>query len=208
MNSETASRPATSALCAICQTPLGPTENEPTTTCPACDAKYHADCWLQNGGCAVYGCAQVPATEGRASIEIPVGYWGQEHKPCPVCNAQILAAALRCRHCGTVFPTARPLGSAEYSRATSQEAQSPRVRRIVLWLFVLCLIPFSAPIAAVVGFGWVDLAPIQLRACREATVALCRPGKNRRRGRLISDRRHRAAGSGVHTVAFLIWICQ
>src|SRR6266568_304599 len=73
MNSETASRPATSALCAICQTPLGPTENEPTTTCPACDAKYHADCWLQNGGCAVYGCAQVPATEGRARIAAVVG---------------------------------------------------------------------------------------------------------------------------------------
>src|SRR6266404_5989510 len=81
MNPETADRPTTSALCAICQTPLGPTENEPTTTCPPCGAKYHADCWLQNGGCAVYGCAQVPATEGRASIEIPVGYWGQEHKP-------------------------------------------------------------------------------------------------------------------------------
>jgi len=156
MNPETADRSATSALCAICQTPLGPTENEPTTSCPACGAKYHADCWLQNGGCAVYGCAQVPTTEGRAGIEIPVGYWGQEHKPCPVCNAQILAAALRCRHCGTVFRTTRPLGSAEFSRAASQEAQSPRVRRNVLWLFILCLIPFSAPIAAVVGLIWLQ----------------------------------------------------
>jgi len=144
--------PEPSALCAICQTPISPEESR--TACPGCKAEYHDECWTENKGCAIYGCSQVPATEGRAAVETPISYWGQEYKPCPVCNAQILAAALRCRQCGSVFQTARPLGSAEFSIAASQEAQAPRLRRSIVWLFILCLVPFTAPVAAVVGLIW------------------------------------------------------
>ncbi len=145
---------AQQALCAICQSPM--TADEPRTACPECRAEYHLDCWQENGGCAVYGCGQVPATEGRASVEVPVGYWGQEHKVCPVCNAQILAAAVRCRECGAVFQSARPLDSAEFSRATAQELQAPSLKRKLLLLFVLCVFPFTAPIAAIAGLIWLQ----------------------------------------------------
>jgi len=141
-----------SAICAICQTPISPDESR--SSCPGCKAEYHNECWTENKGCAIYGCSQVPATEGRAAVEMPVAYWGQEYKPCPVCNAQILAAAVRCRQCGSVFQTARPIGSAEFSIAAFQEAQAPRLRRHILWLFILCLVPFTAPVAAVVGLIW------------------------------------------------------
>jgi hypothetical protein len=144
--------PASSILCAICQTAIAP--EAPRTDCPGCKAQYHAECWAENKGCAVYGCSQVPATEGRAAVEVPVAYWGQEYKPCPVCNTQILAAAVRCRHCGSVFQTARPLDSSEFSIAASHEAQAPRLRRSIIWLFVLCLIPFTAPVAAIIGLIW------------------------------------------------------
>jgi hypothetical protein len=137
------------ALCAICQTPIAAGDSR--AACPACNAGYHEECWNENGGCAIYGCDRVPPTEGRAAIEIPVAYWGQEHKPCPVCNAEILAAALRCRHCGSVFQTARPLDSVEFSRAASHEAQAPRLRRNLIILFVLCLIPLTAPIGALIA---------------------------------------------------------
>ena len=93
-------------LCAICQSPLG-NESE-LVSCPECQAPYHAECWQENGGCAVYGCSQVPPTEHRQNIEIPVSYWGREKKPCPVCGTEILAAALRCRNCGTTFESALP----------------------------------------------------------------------------------------------------
>jgi RING finger family protein len=139
-------------VCAICQAPISP--GEPVTPCPGCKAEYHAECWTENKGCAIYGCSEVPATEGRAAVETPVAYWGQEYKPCPVCNAQILAAAVRCRQCGSVFQTARPLGSAEFSIAASQEAQAPRLRRTIIWLFILCVVPFTAPVAAVIGLIW------------------------------------------------------
>src|SRR5512138_2081358 len=93
--------PPDGSLCAICQSSLEPPSE--LTRCPECQSAYHADCWQENGGCAIYGCAQVPATEGRAALEIPAAYWGQEEKPCPACGRQILAAAVRCRHCGATF---------------------------------------------------------------------------------------------------------
>jgi hypothetical protein len=139
-------------LCAICQSPLS--AGEATVACPDCHAEYHADCWNENHGCAIYGCAQVPATEGRSAIEVPVAYWGQENKACPVCEKEILAAAVRCRHCGTVFQSARPLDSDEFSRSAALKARSPHLRRVIVWVFVLCIIPFSAPVATVAGWFW------------------------------------------------------
>ena len=162
------------ARCAICQTPIAAGESK--TSCPGCQAEYHAECWNENGGCAVYGCDRVPPTEGRAAIEIPVAYWGQENKPCPVCGAQILAAAVRCRHCGAVFQSARPLDSAEFSRAASDEARAPRLRRQIVWLFVLCLIPFSAPIAAVVGLVWLQSRQDQIQKLPSLYGALAKIG--------------------------------
>jgi len=45
-------------LCAICQSAIG--EGDVRTACPGCGAPYHAECWAENGGCAVYGCECVP----------------------------------------------------------------------------------------------------------------------------------------------------
>jgi len=169
-----ASAAAGEALCAICQSALS--LGGALTFCPACRAEYHADCWQENGGCAVYGCSRVPPTEGRAPLEIPVAFWGQEHKPCPVCNAQILAAAVRCRHCGSVFQTARPLDSAEFSRAASHQAQAPLLRRKIVWLFVLCVIPFSAPFAAIAGLLWLKARQEEVRSLPSLYGALGKIG--------------------------------
>jgi hypothetical protein len=144
--------PGSAPLCAICQSPLS--AGEARTACPDCHTEYHADCWIENRGCALYGCPRVPPTEGRSAIEVPIAYWGQENKACPVCGKEILAAAVRCRHCGTVFQTAHPVASDEYSRMASLKAQSPRLRKTIVWLFVLSIIPFSAPVAAVTGWFW------------------------------------------------------
>jgi predicted amidophosphoribosyltransferase len=165
---QTGAEPAASResppLCAICQSPFSP--GEATVACPDCHTEYHADCWNENRGCALYGCSQVPPTEGRRAIEVPVAYWGRENKACPVCDKEILAAAVRCRHCGTVFQTARPVESGEYSRMASLKVQSPRLRKTIIWLFVLNIIPFSAPVAALAGWFWrqshrdaIDLLP-------------------------------------------------
>src|ERR1700689_4080854 len=98
--------PVSGTLCAICQSPFA--ADDESTPCPACRSVYHSDCWQENGGGAGYGWPQVSPAEGRVALEIPAAYWGQEEKPCPRCKRQILAAAVRCRHCGATFSSSRP----------------------------------------------------------------------------------------------------
>jgi predicted RNA-binding Zn-ribbon protein involved in translation (DUF1610 family) len=138
--------------CAICQSPILPAEK--MASCPACRTAYHAECWAENLGCAVYGCSQVPATEARRELEIPAAYWGQEHKPCPSCGASILAAAVRCRACGAVFESARPQSVHEFSRQQDAASRRPGLKRTTVWLFVFSVLPCSAPVAALVGAVW------------------------------------------------------
>lgn len=139
-------------ICAICQSPLE--RGEATATCPGCLAEYHADCWEENQGCAVYGCEEVPPTEGRESLEIPAAYWGREDKPCPACGQTILAAAVRCRHCGATFESARPESSREFHSRAGHQKRAPTVRKGVVWLFVLGILPCTAPLTAVIGSAW------------------------------------------------------
>jgi hypothetical protein len=163
-----------SNLCAICQTPLA--EGEPITACPECHAQYHPECWLENGGCAVYGCSQVPAVEQRRAIEIPAAYWGQENKPCPSCGREILAIALRCRHCGATFASAQPQGSEEFQQRTALESRLPKVKRWVVWLFVLAIVPCTAPFGGVIGLIWYTAHKQEVAALPALYPALSKIG--------------------------------
>ncbi len=136
-------------ICSYCQAPIA--EGDGRQECPSCHAAYHAECWQENGGCAIYGCAQAPAAAPRSALEVPVSWWGREEKACPVCGQQIVAAAVRCRHCGATFASARPEDAAEFQRRSLQRDEAPRLRRKVVWQFILSLVPFTAPIGAVLG---------------------------------------------------------
>lgn len=138
--------------CLICQCPLEP--GETTSTCPECQAQYHSDCWAENHGCAVYGCTMVPETEQRDSLEVPVGYWGQEYKPCPACGEKIMAVAQRCRSCGTTFDSARPEEVAEFQRKTALRSKRGSFENLVVGLFLAALIPCFAPLVAGVALAW------------------------------------------------------
>ena len=141
-----------SGLCAICQSPVSP--GEAKTACPACGAEYHTECWEENGGCAIYGCAQVPQVEQRRSVEIPVSFWGQEKKPCPACGREILAAAVRCRHCGATFASSKPEDTQAFQARSALEQRLPRARQLVLWQFILSILPCTAPVGGVWGLFW------------------------------------------------------
>ena len=167
----TASRPT---VCAICLSPIS--EEEGKNDCPDCRAEYHTDCWRENGGCAVYGCSQVPAVEQRQAIEIPPSYWGQENKPCPACGQEILAAAKRCRHCGATFGSARPEDANEFRQRGELEQRLPATRRAVIWLFVLCALPGLAPIGAVWGAVWYLSHREEVKALPSLYPALCKVG--------------------------------
>jgi hypothetical protein len=160
-----------SGFCAICQTEIAPGES--AEACPDCSAPYHAECWQENKGCAVYGCTQVPQTEHRASLEIPVSYWGQEHKNCPVCQAQILAAAVRCRICGTNFGSARPQDTAEFQKRALQNVLAPKLKKKVGWMFALCVLPCTSPLATIIGAIWYAMRRRDIRALPALYNALC-----------------------------------
>jgi predicted amidophosphoribosyltransferase len=85
---------------------------------------------------------------------MPASYWGQEHKACPVCEQQILAAALRCRHCGSTFDSARAISSAQYTEDARRKALAASLKRKVIWWFVGALLPCAAPLAALAGGIW------------------------------------------------------
>lgn len=160
--------------CAICLSPVGPADA--SAVCPACQAVYHAECWQENGGCAVYGCSQVPAIEKRQALEIPVSYWGQENKNCPNCGQEILAAAVRCRHCGTVFESARPQEVSEFQQRTALAGRLPASRRTVIGLFVLSVIPCLAPIGAIWGIIWYPQHREDLQSLPSLYGAVCKIG--------------------------------
>ncbi len=134
--------------CAICMTAIAP--GEAATACPSCRAPYHAECWSDNGGCAVYGCSQVPATEGLTALEVPPAFWGREDKRCPRCGATILALAVRCRHCGAALG-AEPEGAASYARRLGRARRAPLLRRLAVANMVAALLPGLALLAAVGG---------------------------------------------------------
>lgn len=161
-------------ICGVCLSPIA--ESEAKASCSACNAEYHQECWQENGGCAVYGCAQAPAVEKRSAIEIPMSYWGQEHKQCPNCRKEILAAAVRCRHCGATFESARPQDTDEFQRRAELKARLPSLRRTVVLLFVLSMVPFLAPIGAVADLIWYPSHREELRALPAVYGALGKIG--------------------------------
>src|SRR5215469_14697985 len=54
------------ATCPYCRSPFEP--GEETVTCEACATPHHADCYAENAGCTVFGCAKAPVDEPAVSV--------------------------------------------------------------------------------------------------------------------------------------------
>lgn len=139
-------------ICLICQSTIE--RNEPKSVCTSCNRPYHIECWEQNKGCAVYGCPMVPTTEPLSELEIPVSYWGKEKKACPSCGEEILAAALRCSHCGAIFSSARPAALEEFQEEQQLKEEKATLQRNVILVFIFNMMIFTAPLGALLGFFW------------------------------------------------------
>jgi hypothetical protein len=136
--------------CAICQTAFAP--GEQVGPCPSCGAPFHAECWDENGGCAVYGCERAPAAVAVPAA--PPSVWGQEERDCPRCGGRIKMAARRCVHC--LGPVAPALPDAGGGAATTLPGR-PVVPGLgaAIFLFVAGVVPVTAPLALLFGGAWV-----------------------------------------------------
>ena len=55
------------AVCPYCRTPIDAAAGE-ELLCSGCGTPHHTDCYKENGGCTVFGCANAPADEQKLSI--------------------------------------------------------------------------------------------------------------------------------------------
>ena len=55
------------AACPYCLTELEPGV-EDVVSCPDCATPTHRECWDENGGCTVFGCAQAPSDEPKVVV--------------------------------------------------------------------------------------------------------------------------------------------
>jgi TM2 domain-containing membrane protein YozV len=53
-------------VCPYCRAGFEP--DEAVTACPSCGTPHHADCFAENGGCTIFGCASAPAEEAKISV--------------------------------------------------------------------------------------------------------------------------------------------
>jgi TM2 domain-containing membrane protein YozV len=54
-------------ICPYCRTAVGEAEGE-RKDCPGCGTPHHADCFAENGGCTVFGCANAPSDEAKVTV--------------------------------------------------------------------------------------------------------------------------------------------
>ena len=165
---------ASGGLCPVCQSPIGPQDQ--TTACSDCRTASHRGCWEYNGGCGMYGCSQAPETEHLDTLEIPAAHWGQDEKACPVCRRTILAAAIRCRYCGSTFASAEPENAATYQARAAAELAQPALRRTGIWLLVLGIVPCTAPVAAILGLLWYARRRREIDTLPTLHNAMCKFG--------------------------------
>jgi uncharacterized CHY-type Zn-finger protein len=152
LSSAAAGSQETGLDCGICQTAIAP--GETVGRCPECKAPYHAECWTENSGCATYGCALMPETVAAEGPRAPQSYWGREEKDCPHCGKRLRVAALRCRHCGTVFESAAPVSTERFMTEELTKPKLQNAKRGAVIVFVTGLVPCSAPFALLIGSIW------------------------------------------------------
>src|SRR6185503_659420 len=101
-------------------------------------------------------------------------YWGQENKPCPSCGREILAAAVRCRHCGAMLSREGPEDPREFHKRAGINERLPSLRRTIVLIFILCAVPCIAPLAALFGIVWYFMNREAIKALPSLYTGLCK----------------------------------
>src|SRR6516162_1650670 len=55
------------AVCPYCRMPFDD-QAPPKIYCTACGMPHHEDCYMENGGCTVFGCTRAPADDPKLQV--------------------------------------------------------------------------------------------------------------------------------------------
>jgi TM2 domain-containing protein/RING finger family protein len=58
------------AVCPYCGEAVTPGEAQ-AHFCASCGTPHHEDCWQENGGCTVFGCASAPPEDAKVMVGVP-----------------------------------------------------------------------------------------------------------------------------------------
>jgi hypothetical protein len=108
---------------------------------------------MENGGCASYGCPNVPS-EVQKSETLERTYWGKKEKTCPYCGETIEVNALSCPFCKETFQTADPLKVDDIRKTVVVDPHTADLKKQAILLLVCGVSGILAPIVLIVGGIW------------------------------------------------------
>lgn len=140
-------------VCPYCRMPFDES-GPPRVFCTACGTPHHEDCYMENGGCTVFGCAQAPAEEPKLQVSHSDLSAASVAQPAasPVQQAPATGTPLPSRYGG-------PLGLSQPAVAVASSSQGSS------------LPPASGPQpGALPGYGYAQPAQVQPRSPKKRTA--------------------------------------
>ena len=92
-----------SLICPICSTVIF--DYEEKIECPNCKIVYHKDCWIDNDGCATYGCKSTGCLKPEP-LKIYISETESENQDieCPYCHTKLVSGCTVCWSCNKEIP--------------------------------------------------------------------------------------------------------
>lgn len=57
--------------CPYCRVPFNSADS--LKVCPSCATSHHAECWIENKGCTVFGCPEAAQDDEKVAVSLPSG---------------------------------------------------------------------------------------------------------------------------------------
>src|SRR5580698_4746460 len=59
----------TGDVCPYCRTKI--VAEDAPMACEGCGTPHHTDCYVENGGCTIFGCSKAPGDEPKMQVSVP-----------------------------------------------------------------------------------------------------------------------------------------
>jgi TM2 domain-containing membrane protein YozV len=108
-------------VCPYCRMPFDDS-GPPMIYCTACGVPHHEDCYQENGGCTVFGCARAPADDPKLQVS-----QSDLNAAAAAATTQMLSVQAQPQTPASPFPSryGGPLGLAQPAPAAAAAAAAP-----------------------------------------------------------------------------------